>query len=59
MLEDQADNIAKQTSGCKTPCQKRRAALEQDILRSSALELRNANAGAALRSTTAWSRTRP
>ncbi len=51
MLEGQADSIARQSCSCcllKTCCQKRRAALEQDILRASALELRNANAGLAL-----------
>ncbi len=50
MLDSQADSIARQSSGCplKSCCQKRRSALEQDILRGTALELRNANAGAAL-----------
>jgi hypothetical protein len=51
MLDAQADSIARQSCGCVLPkscCQKRRAALQQDILRGMALELRNANAGLAL-----------
>lgn len=51
MLDAQADNIARQSHCCLLPkccCKERRAALQQEILRSTALESRNANAALAL-----------